>query len=270
MPWHILLYQTLSHNTATHVPTLSQTAACHSPWPRVSKGHVSTIVIFLARRVLRFFHGCRGAVKQEIRDGVRYEIPAPDGTIPPRAVKLPALSEDGTPGQGEGASIKVRLGQTTSPIKFTRPKTGRLGILSDKGAKWLDIPLQQCGASLALIWRGGKDWSEPRAIVVPDDAAARAEGTVSFANLTAAPMAIVIGTEKIRLNPGKTFERKITPGGAALPLEISYPLQSGELRNCLSSSLEFNRGSFHRLIIYAADGSDPRMPVKVLQLQEPS
>lgn len=208
--------------------------------------------------------------KQEIRDGVRYEIPAPDGTIPPRSVKLPSFSEDGTPGEGEGATIKVRLGQTTTPITFTTPKSGRLGLKSDKGLKWLDLPLQQCGASLALVWRGGKDWSEPRAIVVPDDAAARAEGTVSFANLTASPMAIVIGTEKIRLNPGKTFDRKITSGGAAQPLEISYPLQSGELRNCHSSSLEFSRGSFHRLIIYAADGNDPRMPVKVLQLQEPS
>lgn len=265
---------------------------CHKPPRAIPRGHAFLEDMF--RRLLLF--GLAGSFgismaaevpphqlrllavgnpppfKQEIREGVRYEIPAPDGTIPPRTLKLPALSEDGTPGEGEGegASIKIRLGQTTSPITFTTPKSGRLGIKSDKGAKWLDIPLQQCGASLALIWRGGKDWHEPRAIVVPDDAAARAEGTVAFANLTAAPMAIVIGTEKIRLNPGKTFERKITPGGTALPLEISYPLQSGELRNCHSSSLEFNRGSFHRIIIYAADGSDPRMPVKVLQLQEPS
>ncbi|GAA5129162.1 hypothetical protein GCM10023212_36830 [Luteolibacter yonseiensis] len=206
--------------------------------------------------------------KQEIRDGVRYELPAPEGTIPPRAVKLPALSEDGTPGEGEGASIKVRLGQTTAPATFTAPKDGKLSLRSDKGLKWLDLPLQACGASLALVWRGGKDWSEPRAIVVPDDAVARAEGSVHFTNLTAAPMAVVIGTEKIRLEPGKTFDRKLAPGAAALPLDISYPV-SGGLKSCHSSSLEFNRGNFHRIIIYAADVKDARMPVKVLQLEEP-
>lgn len=207
--------------------------------------------------------------KQEIRDGARYELPAPEGTIPPRTVKLPTISEDGTPGEGEGASIRLSLGQTTTPVTFTTPKSGRLSIRSDKGLKWLDLPLQQCGASLALIWRGGKDWNEARAIVVADDSAARMEGNVHFVNLTAAPMAIVIGTEKIRLEPGKTFIRTMTPGNAALPLEISYPLPSGGLKSCHSSSLEFNRGSFHRLIIYAADGKDPRIPVKVLQLEEP-
>lgn len=207
--------------------------------------------------------------KQEVRDGIRYEIAAPDGTIPPRTVKLPMITEDGNPAEGEGASIKVRLGQATSPVTFPVPKGGRLSIKSDKGAKWLEFPLQQCGASLALIWRGGKDWSEARAIVVPDDAAARAEGSVHFVNLTGAPMAVVLGTEKIRLDPGKTFDRKIT-AGSAQSLDISYPLPSGGLKSCHSSALEFSRGAYLRLIIYAADGSDPRTPVKVLKLDEPS
>jgi hypothetical protein len=60
----------------------------------------------------------------------------------------------------------------------------------------------------------------------------------------------------------------MAPGEGALPLEISYVSAAGELRRCHSSSLELTGGCFHRVIVYAADGKSPRLPVKVLQLEE--
>jgi hypothetical protein len=150
------------------------------------------------------------------------------------------------------------------------PENRRVELESEHGLKWLGVPLQPCGASLALVWRGGRNWNEARTIVMPDDSQAHLEGNIHFANLTASPMAVLIGGEKIRLDPGKTFTRRLTVGGAAVPLEIQYPTPSGELKLCHSASLEATRGNFHRVIIYAPDGTKPRIPVKVLQIQESS
>ncbi|MEX1114533.1 MAG: hypothetical protein WEB53_04745 [Akkermansiaceae bacterium] len=205
---------------------------------------------------------------QEIRDGARYEVPPAEGTVPPRVLIAPDLSGSAETAEDAKTPLRLRLGQPSIPVSFTFPESGRLRIEPETGGKWLELPLHECGASLALIWRGGSDWSKPQAIVVPDDMQARAEGKVHFANLTSSPMAVVVGTAKVRLNPGKIYQRRMTPGEGALPLEISYVSPAGTLKSCHSSSLELTRGCFHRIIIYAADGKSPRMPVKVLQLEE--
>lgn len=200
---------------------------------------------------------------QEVRDGARWEVAAPAGSIPPRLVTVP---------QGDDASrspLRIRLGQSSSPVMLPLPKDGRIELKSEQGAKWLDLPLYPGAASIALVWRGGRDWTEARALVMADDSAARLEGSVHFFNLTASPLAVIIGTEKIRLEPGKSFTRQVTPEDGSVPLEILYPTTSGGLKLCHSSSLEASRGNFSRFVIYAADGAKPRMPVKVLHLQEP-
>lgn len=210
--------------------------------------------------------------KQEIRDGVRYEIPAPDGTIPPRTVVIPAPKKPGeTPEQSAAAQqkLRLRLGQSSQPVTMPMPQDQRVELVSDKGEKWLNIPLNTCGASLALVWRNGPSWSKASTIVMPDDAIARTEGNTHFSNLTAFPMAIAIGKEKILLNPGKTFTRRVV-AGPAIPLEISYSTSGGALKLCHSASLEATPGIFRRIVMYGADGLKPRNPIKVLQLEEPS
>lgn len=207
---------------------------------------------------------------QEVRDGARYEVPPPAGTVPPRVVMVPVRTKSGVPGETTLTPLRLRLGQPSTAVMLPLPEEPRVELESESGAKWLKVPLQPCGASLALVWRGGRNWEEARTIVMADDFQARQEGNVHFANLLASPMAVVIGTEKIRLDPGKTFSRRVVPGAAAIPLEIFYPTSTGELKLCHSASLEAGRGNFLRFVIYAADGKNPRRPVKVLQLEEPS
>lgn len=205
---------------------------------------------------------------QEIRNGARYEVAPPVGTIPPRTVTIPLATKSGESPVVTPPTLRLRLGQPSPSVSLPMPESGKVELQSEKGAKWLNVPLQPCGASLALVWRGSRDWKDARTIVIPDDDASHAEGNVHFANLTAASMAIVFGTEKIRLDPGKTFSRKVN--GAAVPLEILYPTATGELKLCHSASLEPSHGTFRRIVIYAADGEKPRRPVKVLQLEEAS
>jgi hypothetical protein len=206
---------------------------------------------------------------QEVRDGARYEVPPAEGAVPPREVMVPVAAKSGDPSDSTRTPLRLRLGQPSNSVELPLPGNLRVDLESKQGAKWLGVPLLPCGASLALVWRGGRDWNEARTLVVPDDSQARMEGNVHFTNLTASPMAVVIGGEKIRLDPGKSFTRQQAPGSAAIPLEIFYPTSAGALRLCHSASLESSRGNFRRLVIYAADGKKPRMPVKVLQLDEP-
>lgn len=207
---------------------------------------------------------------QEVRDGARYEVAPPAGSIPPRMVMVPVHSKSADPAQINLTPLRLRLGQPSPAVMLPLADEPRVELELEDGSKWLNVPLQPCGASLALVWRGGRSWKEARTIVMPDDSQARQEGNVHFANLMAVPMAVVIGTEKIRLDPGKTFSRRVIPGAAAIPLEIFYPTPAGELNLCHSTSLEASHGNFLRFVIYAADGNKPRRPVKVLQLEEPS
>ena len=206
---------------------------------------------------------------QEVREDGRYEVAPPEGAVPPREVTVPSpaagAAEDETL-----ARLRLRLGQPSGPLFMPLPESGRVPLVSGAGSRWLDVPLHSSGASLALVWRGGKSWKDARIMVVPDDDDARREGNVHVVNLTNLPMAVVLGSEKIRLDPGRTLTRRSTGEQPAATLEILYPTRSGDLRLCHTATMERIPGAFRRIIIYAADGIRPRSPFKVLQLDEPS
>jgi hypothetical protein len=206
---------------------------------------------------------------QEVREDGRYEVAPPEGSVPPREVTIPLPVAGGVEGETI-ASLKLRLGQASAPLFMPLPENGRVPLVSAVGSKWLDVPLHSSGASLALVWRGGKSWKDARTLVVPDDIEARKEGNVHVVNLTNSPMAVVLGTEKIRLDPGKSLTRRSTGEQPAPALEIRYPTTSGDLRLCHSTTLERVPGAFRRMIIYAADAARPRSPFKVLQIDETS
>jgi hypothetical protein len=206
---------------------------------------------------------------QVVRDGARFEVPPPEGAIPPRTVSIPSSAGKGESSANAMANLRLRLGQASAQLAIPEPKNGRLAIGLENGNKWLDLPLHPSGSSLALVWKGPKGWHEASALVIADDARARTEGNVIFSNITASPMALIVGGENIRLDPGKTFARKVEPDSQPVALEIHYPSASGQLKLCHSAMLESARGHSRRLIIYAADGKKRRSPFKVLQFEEP-
>lgn len=213
---------------------------------------------------------------QEVRNGVRYEVAPPIGSIPPALVKiaLPTAKAEGDPAKAKEEEkvktppLRVRLGQQTLSVAFPAPKTPAVEIETEDGAKWLDLPLHPSGTSLAIV-RRGKDWTTGQPVVVADDAAARAAGNVHFANLAAFPIGVTFGKEKIRLNPGMILTRR-TDSGSSVPLEISYFTADGQVQLCHSASLEPMAGVFRRVVIYSADSKTPRNPIKVIQMEIPS
>lgn len=202
--------------------------------------------------------------RQEQRDGGRYEVAPPEGSVPPRFVSVgSASSVPGTP-----PPVRVRLGQPSEPIEFPQPETRKATVRAKDGQRWLDVPLSTGGRSLALVCRGASDWKQARAVVVPDDAAARAEGRVHFANLSDRPLGLVHGNEKIRLEPGKHFTRTLESSGDAMLLRVFCESSPGALVLCHSGVLERQPGLCHKVIVFKADGVKNRTPVKVLQVDE--
>lgn len=207
--------------------------------------------------------------KQEVREGVRYEIAPPAEMVPPRTLLIPFPVKQGEEKQKEDMQLRLRLGQVSAPLLMPVPDNRRVPLNSDHSGKWLDIPLSSGEASLAIVWRKGPKWTAANSIIIPDDSAARAEGNLHFSNVSVYPVGLEIGKEKIRLNPGMSYTRKL-PSDRMTPLQVSYLLADGSNRLCHSAALEPCRGSYRRLVIYSADGNRPRNPVKVLQLEEPS
>ena len=201
--------------------------------------------------------------RQEIRDGVRYEIPAEEGTIPPRNLSISSKPPEGQ--EPVKYPLKLRLGYLSEVLSFPLPADRKIDADLEAGGSWLKIPLAKGNSTLALVYRGGKDWYEPRVLCVPDDGKA---GDFLFVNVTAKPMGVTWGGEKLKLNPGTSMVRRIPQAAKGVDMSILYPAPEGGLKPCLSTRVEAAPGTRQQFIIYAADGKDKRMPVKVLPLSD--
>jgi len=204
---------------------------------------------------------------QQVRDGVRYEVPPPPEMIPPRNIVLPAPTKDNKIEKPEPHSARLRLSQISTPMVMTLPESKEVTLKTDNGNPWLNIPLQPTTGTLAIIWRGGKDWNTPKVITVPDDANANASGNINFSNVSPFPIGVTFRGENIRLNPGMSYSRNVS-GGSTTPLEISYFTANGTAMKFHSTSIEGTQGISSRIVVYQSDAKNPRNPIKVLQLDE--
>jgi hypothetical protein len=203
---------------------------------------------------------------QEVRDGARYEVAPPEGAVPPRELRAAAAGEEGPVELG---GLRLRLGSVTPPMVFTRPEDGRVTLERESGGVWLGLRLPEEPAGLAVLWSKGRDWNEAQALVLPDGPSVRREGVTHFTNVTAVPMALVVGGERIRLEPGRTWSKGAAPEGGVHSVEVLYPDSEGGLRRCFSAGFEFQRGAFRRVFLYATDHAEARLPVAVTVVEEP-
>jgi hypothetical protein len=200
--------------------------------------------------------------RQEVRDGARYEIPAEEGTIPPRQLEIAASKEEGEP-----QKLRLRLGVLSEPLEFPMPKSGFMETRQPSGA-WVKIPVSTAEATLALVWRSGPNWNKAGVLAVPDGVADRKKGDCRFINVTAKPIGLLWGEERIRLNPGTTLLRSLSTGVQETGLSIYYPSADGSQQPCLSTKVSRKDDKLQQFVIYASDEAKPRMPVKVLPSEE--
>ena len=207
--------------------------------------------------------------RQEIREGVRYELEPPEGSIPPREVML------GFGGKGEQAeSVPLRLGQISSPLKA--PAGGGPLLLRRPGERedsepWLRIIRPDSDDFLVLLWRASAKgtWTEAKSFILPDGPLTAPAGSVRIVNLAPVEVRVVLGTEKLLLGAGKSFQR-LMAAEAELPFQILMNDASGTLRTLHSGDILQNQGERSLVLIYRADGEAPRRPVKVTVQREPA
>ncbi len=201
--------------------------------------------------------------RQEVRDGVRYEIDPPAELIPPREV-FAGPAESGKSG------IRLQLGRISAA--FSVPAgTGPLAIRGSgeaAAAPWIELPRPETGDFLILTWRtpDQTNWTKPAHLVVPDGAAAPA-GSVRIINLFPQAVSIVLSAENLLLEPGKSILRTM-PEAAALPFAVVVTGPDGRPKRYFSTTITQNPGERGWIVLHRADGASPRRPLKTTLLRE--
>jgi hypothetical protein len=204
--------------------------------------------------------------RQEIRDGVRYELDPLPNSIPPREV----IAGFGTE---VSEAVELRLGQITVPVEVPAGE-GALDLRvkgeAPDSAPWVSVKRPETGDFLVFLWRNPAkgNWQHVSSLNVPDGPLGAPVDTVRVVNLFPLSIRILWGTESLVLPSGKTLLRPIQPG-ADLPFQILVADASGTMQRYYSGAVTQNRGERGLVAIYRADGESPRRPLKVVMMREP-
>lgn len=203
--------------------------------------------------------------RQEIRDGVAYELEPPPDSVPPRQV---------VPGFGEEVAnaLPLRLGFITPFVKVPAgegPLMLRRAEDKADASPWLTVKRPEEGDFLIYLFRTPtrNSWAEAAALVVPDGAATPA-GSVRITNLFPQTVRVVMDKEGVLLEPAKSFVRTMK-SGVEIPFQILTADPAGTMKAYYSGSITQNSGERGLVTIYRADGEKPRRPLKVSMLREP-
>lgn len=205
--------------------------------------------------------------RQEIRDGIRYELPPPPGSLPPRKLKLVRQSKDGETEEEptELGEMRLQLGRLTSPMKL-REGAGRLELRDDKGELWAQLACPETGNFLVLLWTDPKvgNWSKPRMKIVPDGQEA---GKVTFLNVSQMPVAIVMGPERRALKPLQHWKTDLGPE-KPVSFQLGVAVAGGGIEREVALSLEQSENESTLVVMSDSDGVRARRPLKITRLRE--
>lgn len=214
------------------------------------------------QRYVRFLAiGDMPPFRQEIRDGVRYELEPPRGSIPPREI-VPVFGDDGS-----GESVSIQLGRISGAVPMPAGDGGLTLVKPESAAPWVSLKPPVQGDAFVVLWRrpGAATWDKPRAMVLPDDSS---PGNLLLMNLSAVTVAVVLDEERLALPANRRVSRSFEPGKDR-PLQIGLADTKGGLRRVHSTMLATNPGGRTLVFIYQADGPMPRQPVKVRVVKVP-
>jgi hypothetical protein len=204
--------------------------------------------------------------RQTIRDGVAYELEPPAGSIPPREAWVGF-------GEEKSDAVPLLLGRVSAPLGAPAgegPLLVRRRDDAEEAEPWLRVNRPESGDFLVLLWRDPqqKTWERARAMVLAESADAAPAGRVRFVNVSPVAVAVVIGGERIRLDAGKTFQRPIA-AGEDVEFQLGAVDAKGALSRFHSGALFQNPGERSLVVVYRADGVQPRRPLKAVVHREP-
>ncbi|MCF7675862.1 MAG: hypothetical protein K9N23_07610 [Akkermansiaceae bacterium] len=206
---------------------------------------------------------------QETRGGVRHEVDAPQGSVPPREVVVPA---PGKSAEGEG-KVRMTLGRVSEAVLVgvgpvvlsAKPENG-------EPARWTQIMMPRNSAALAIIFRDPrqKSWDAVRSIVVADDIGSFPAGTVRFVNATPFEAGVSFEGKNTLMKAGQVMLKQPARGAAIKdePVMVAIRDANGKTARVFDSTISQDAGERTNVVIYWADGANPRRPSKVLLHRE--
>ncbi len=217
--------------------------------------------------------GNRAPFQQVVRDGVRYEVDPPEGSLPPRRVAVGAAGAEMEGDQAEDV-VTLRLGEISAPV--TIPASGDsadsppMVVLrdGDSGGLWLKAPLLPDPRTLLVVWRVGKEWSQVKFLPLAESSQALPKDSTRVINVTPGDVGVTWAGEKILLKAGKHVRLDFPTGAEAGHLLIQYAA-GGKPVTAIDTMVENSPGTLRQWIVFKADRPDARQPVQVLPLAEP-
>lgn len=202
--------------------------------------------------------------RQEIRDGVRYELEAEPGTIPPRQIQIPL---------GDEKTLDTILSLGAFSPQLAIPASVSVLRMQKKDAEklvdWHQVKIPAQGSSLVVLWRDPekKTWDAARSSVMADDPSAFPSGSVRLINILPTTARFAFTAEQtIELEAGGL---KVLPlSQPTTPVQISVLGAEQQWHVVYQSAITQNPGERGNVLLYRADGVNPRTPVKVINLRE--
>jgi len=244
---------------ACGMPLVAQEAAPEKPDPEKEAKVAGRNVRFLPVGDLPPF-------QQEIRNGVAYELEPPAGSIPPRQVMVGF-------GDEKKDAVPLLLGRITDPLSAPAgegPMQVRKLEDAPEAEPWLKVNRPETGDFLVLLWRDSSkgNWSQARSLVLQDSPDVAPAGRVRMVNLSPVPVAVVFGGEQIKLEAGKFYQRSV-PVGKDTEFQLGAVTRAGGLDRFHAGTIFQNPGERSLVVIYRADGVQPRRPLKAVVHREP-
>lgn len=199
--------------------------------------------------------------RQEIRDGIRYELEPPKGSVPPNQIELRV-------GEEKGEVMRLVLKRATSLLELPGAE---LAVRIYTGEDlWHTINLPEGGDYLAVLVRDPEkqSWVSALSLLVPDGGASFGDGDVRFINLTPVSIGFEMAEiERFQVPSGKVVTQKLGVHEGA-PTKAFFQDPRRGWKRFWSSALVQNRGERSTVLTYRADGEKPRSPVKLIALRE--
>jgi len=201
--------------------------------------------------------------RQVIRDGVRYEVEPPLGSIPPREMIVGFGGEN----------------THTTPLRLGRPSP-RVAVPTGEGPlqlwqagdapddpPWLTLKRPAAGDFLVLFWRkpAAESWQQASAMTLPETPA----GMARIINLFPSAVSIEWGGENLTLRSGRGVLRPVKQD-APVTLRIMSRDPQGAMTRYYSGVVSAAAGERSLVAIHRADGVAPRRPLKVAVMREPA
>jgi len=201
--------------------------------------------------------------RQEIRDGVRYELEAEPGTLPPRMIEIPL-------GEEKKLETTLSLGAFSPSVKLPSA-AGSLTLNKKQGeavTEWHKLNVPENGDWLVVLWRDPQKntWDAARSAVIADDLVAFPAGSLRLINALPTSTRFVFAEQTLDLKGGGMKVLPLTQ--PTTPVQISVLDAEQNWRVIYQSAITQNPGERGNVILYRADGVSPRNPVKVLNLRE--